>query len=162
MNWEAINASAEMVGAIAVFISLVYLAVQVRQSTGMISSNLELSRLAAFEQNVQAGNAARDAFILNPEVAGLFLTGCRGLEQLTEVQRFRFLMLLRNLFSSMQGAYVRQLTLTHDPDEFSGTASVIDELLANPGIRQFVRGQSHDWRPEFRELVEQRLARFAD
>ena len=33
MNWEAIGAIAELTGALAVFLTLVYLAVQIRQNT---------------------------------------------------------------------------------------------------------------------------------
>ena len=36
MNWEAIGATGEVVGAVAVFATLVYLAIQIRQNTASL------------------------------------------------------------------------------------------------------------------------------
>ncbi|TXS95956.1 hypothetical protein FV139_00125 [Parahaliea maris] len=157
MDWEALGASAELIGAVAIFISLVYLGVQIRQNTQMIASNMEATRLAAFERNVESGNRSRELMLLYPELGELFLKGCKDLDALDGKERFRFVLLLRNLFSSIQGAYIRQLTLSHDPEEFAGSARVIDELVANPGVRQYIERSDPDWRPEFRALVEERL-----
>ncbi len=161
INWDALGASAELIGAVAIFISLVYLAMQIRQNTHMISQNMESTRLAAFERNVEAGNRSRELLLLNPELTRLFLKGGRGLDALDPEERFRFGLLLRNLFSSMQGAYVRQLKLGHDPDEFTGTERVVDELLANRGVREYLAEHTLDWRPEFRSLVAERMRRFS-
>jgi hypothetical protein len=43
MNWDAIGAIAEMLGASAVFLSLIYLAVQIRGSTNQASAQMFLS-----------------------------------------------------------------------------------------------------------------------
>lgn len=158
MDWEAVGASAELIGAVAIFVSLVYLGVQIRQNTEMISRNMEATRLAAFERNVESGNRSRELMLLHPDLGELFLKGCKGLDALDGKERFRFTLLLRNLFSSIQGAYLRQLTLSHDPEEFAGSARIIDELVANPGVRQYIERSSLDWRPEFRAMVEARLA----
>jgi len=63
-EWAAL---AEIVGAVAVVASLVYLAVQIRQNTHGLSMSLKSTELAAFERNVDAGNRIREIFILNPE-----------------------------------------------------------------------------------------------
>ena len=67
----------------------------------------------------------------------------------------------RNIFSSMQGAYVRQLSLEHDPHGVEGIATAVDELLSNQGVRQVITSIKPDWRPEFRKFVDLRLAAFA-
>ena len=43
MNWEAISAVSEIVGAIAVVISLIYVATQIRQNTKMMRSGAKQS-----------------------------------------------------------------------------------------------------------------------
>ena len=75
MNWEAISAIGEAVGAIAVVISLVYLAVQIRQNTRQIANSIEATRLDAFERNIESGNRTREFFLLNPELAELYGRG---------------------------------------------------------------------------------------
>jgi len=137
-----------------------YLAVQIRQNTRQISSNIEATRLAAFEHNIESGNRIRELYILHPELSELFLKATKQYQDLSSTDRFRFSMLLRNTFSSMQGAYVRQLSLEHDPYGVEGIETVMDELLSNQGVRQVITSIKPDWRPEFRKFVDSRLALF--
>ena len=37
---------------------------------------------------------------------------------------------------------------------------MLDELLASPGVREWLATNQPDWRPEFESLVEERLAEF--
>ena len=67
-------------------------------------------------------------------------------------------MLLRNVFSAAQAAYVRQLSVEHDPRAFEGIAHVIDEILVNRGAREWLKNTEPNWRPAFREIVDERLA----
>ena len=60
MNWDAVGAIAEVIGAIAIFVSLVYLAVQIRQSTQQAARALKANELAAFERNIESGNRIRE------------------------------------------------------------------------------------------------------
>ncbi len=153
-DWGAIG---EIVGALAVVASLIYLAVQIRQNTRQISLSLESSKLAAFEQNVESGNRAREVLIADPAVAGLFLKGVADYRNLPPVDRFRCNMLFRNLLSAIQGGYIRQLTVGGDPEHFEGAEKILDSLLENPGIRQWLEDIEPDWRPEFTDLVKARI-----
>ena len=63
-EWAAL---AEIIGAVAVVASLIYLAVQVRQNTHELSMSLRSTELAAFERNVESGIRIRELFILNPD-----------------------------------------------------------------------------------------------
>tara|TARA_B110000858_G_scaffold89247_1_gene103084 strand:- start:5179 stop:5370 length:192 start_codon:yes stop_codon:yes gene_type:complete len=62
MNWDAISAIGEIIGATAVVVSLVYLAVQIRQNTRQISSSIKAAQLSAFERNIESGNQIRGFF----------------------------------------------------------------------------------------------------
>ena len=162
MNWEAVGAIAEAIGVIAILVSLVYLAVQIRQSTEQFTRGVEATELAAFERNIESGNHLRELLILHPELAELMLKGFKGYKVLDRAEKFRFGLLLRNMFSGMQGAYIRQLSVKHDPIEFEGTARVIDELLAYLGTREWLETTTPDWRPEFRKLVDERLVQIKE
>ena len=55
MNWEAVGATGEVIGAIAVFATLIYLAIQIRQSTKATQSVAELEaskQLADFTRRI--------------------------------------------------------------------------------------------------------------
>jgi len=157
MNWEAVGAIAESVGAIAIFVSLVYVAMQIRQNTQQFSRSVEANELAAFERNIESGNRIRELLLRNPDLLELLLKGYKSYKNLNAAERVRFGLLLRNVFSAMQGAYIRQLFLKHDPLDFAGSAGVIDEILANRGAREWLETNEPDWRPVFRKFVDQRL-----
>ena len=157
MNWEAVGAIAEAIGVIAIFVSLVYVAVQIRQSTEQFARGVKATELSAFERNIESGNHLRELLILHPELAELLLKGFESYKDLDRAEKFRFGLLLRNMFSGMQGAYIRQLSVKHDPIEFEGTARVIDELLTHRGTREWLEKTTPDWRPEFRKLIDERL-----
>ena len=154
-DWGAIG---EMVGGVAVLISLIYLALQIRQNTREVSRGVEATRLDAFERSVASGNRIRELLILNPDLASLFLRGAQDFHALDRNEKFRMNMLLRNMFSEFQSAYVRQRTWSADPEGHSGQAKTIDSILVNPGVRQWISEANADWRAEFRTFVEERLA----
>jgi hypothetical protein len=153
-DWGAIG---DIVGALAVVASLIYLAVQIRQNTRQISLNLESSKLAAFEQNVESGNRAREVLITNPAVAALFIKGLSDYRSLPPTDKFRCNMLFRNLLSAIQGGYIRQLSIGGDPEQFEGTQKMLDSLLENAGLLQWLEDVEPDWRPEFADLVAARI-----
>ena len=154
-DWGAIG---DLVGGVAVIVTLIYLALQVRQNTRQFSRTVEATQLAAFERNVESGNRLRELLLLHPDLIALLLKGYDSYKELDTSEKIRFGMLLRNIFSAMQGGYVRQLSVVHDPGGFEGMARVIDEILVNRGAREWLENNEPDWRPEFREFVDERLA----
>ena len=158
MNWDAVGAIAESIGAIAVVLSLIYVAVQIRQNTQQFSRSVEANQLAAFERNVESGNRIREIMILHPELAELLLSGFKNYKEFSRSEKFRFGLLLRNIFSGIQGGYIRQLSVEHDPTGFEGIGRVLDDVLVNPGVRDWLDETSPDWRPAFRDFVDARLS----
>jgi len=156
-EWAAI---AEIVSAIAVIASLVYLAVQIRQNTHELQMNLRATELAAFERNVETGNRIRELFILNDEVAELYTRGMKSYTDLAGSEKMRFGMILSNVFSALQGAYVRQLTYGNDPENFSGSERVLDSLIRQSSVRDWLARNDPDWRPQFAAMVRSRVKEF--
>ncbi len=153
-DWGALG---EIIGAIAVVASLVYLAIQIRQNTNQIAQGIETERLAAFERNVEAGNRIRELMIVNPDVADLVVRGSRDYQELSGTDKMRYELLMSNVFSGMQGAYVRHLSLGSDPQGFAGSLRKLDAYLVRPGVRAWLDQAEPDWRPEFSVLVKERL-----
>ena len=54
MNWDAIGAIAELLGAVGVIASLVYLAGQIRHSREQMSQNTQALRTASYQQLFQS------------------------------------------------------------------------------------------------------------
>ncbi len=142
--------------------SLVYLAVQIRQNTHGLSMSLKSTELAAFERNVEAGNRIREIFILNPDVSELFARGKSSYTDLGSSEKIRFGMLLSNVLSAFQGAYIRQLTYGNDPENFAGGELLMDSYIRCSGVRDWLSSNNPDWRPQFAALVQRRVRMFDD
>jgi len=158
-EWAAI---AEIVSAVAVVASLIYLAVQIRQNTNGLRMSLRSTELAAFERNVEAGNRVREIFILNPDVSELYARGLKSYADLDGSDKMRFGMVLSNVFSALQGAYVRQLTYGNDPANFAGSERTLDSLIRCRGVRDWLSHNNPDWRPQFTAMVQRRVKVFED
>ena len=83
MNWEAISAICEVVGSIAVVLTLIYLAVQIRQNTHSDQST-------ALEGTVNTAIANRQAIYESAEMTNIINRGMRDHEDLDEDELFRF------------------------------------------------------------------------
>ena len=92
MDWIAVGAIAEIVGAIAVVLTLIYLAYQVRNNTGM-------ARRASTAEAVAAMRTFNASLVDNPEVGELTQRGISlGLGNLTDEERVPFTIVMFNLF----------------------------------------------------------------
>lgn len=93
MNWEAVGAVAELVGAIAVVVSLLYVASQVRESTRQ-------ARRDATRELASRISDVSLAVATNPELGGLLVTGGADLSRLSPGDQARFRGLMNSLFQT--------------------------------------------------------------
>ena len=83
MNWEMISAIGQMLGAIGVIISIVYLAAQIR------TQNKESQRQAMNALTTHWSDVNR-TLVENPEMAVLWLRGLRSFDDLDAKSKLRF------------------------------------------------------------------------
>ena len=101
MDWEAIGAIAEMLGAVAVLGTLVYLAIQVREG------NKE-SRLALTNNIAQQYNAFLQHIAQSEELSQLWVQALDGdLDALDNMARSRAVMLMGNILRICEAAYLQ-------------------------------------------------------
>ena len=83
MNWEIINAVGQMLGAVGVIISIIYLAAQIR------NQNKE-SRRAAMNVLTTHWSDLNRTLVENPEMAVLWLRASRSFDELDGPSKLRF------------------------------------------------------------------------
>lgn len=88
MNWDAIGAVGELVGAVAVVVTLVYLALQIRHNTNQ-------SRASSHHAISDSLNQLNMMFGQSGEMSELWLSGLQDRSSLTDVQRWQFDSILR-------------------------------------------------------------------
>ena len=151
-DWGAIG---EIVGAIAVVASLIYLAIQIRQNTAQISRSIESDRFAAFERNATSGNRWRELLLVNKDLADLFTRGARSYRDLDPAERFRFGLLMRNTFSDVQVAFIRNQHVGKEDRNSGGFEHIVTGLFEHPGILEWIERSDVDWHPEFKAAVKE-------
>jgi hypothetical protein len=130
MNWGAVGAFAELVGAAGVIGSLLYLAAQVRTSNRAAAVQAKLA-------STQFLNDFMDLLIERPELNQLMQKGRRSLESLSpdEYQQFSNMSLKAFWFFSAGHFQLRRQTLAES--EWFEVRAVIDYWLRSQGCRDW-------------------------
>lgn len=128
MNWDAVGAVAELLGAIGVIATLVYLSIQIRNSTNVDRANIRANLTEGTQK-------ALELAIANSEL--LIKTG--SAEPLLPEERLRLTMCNRFLFRSYENyAYQYSLGLFEE-SEWEGVIKAIEGTLREPYAQE-------DWR----------------
>ncbi len=90
MNWDAIGAIAELLGAIGVIASLVYLATQIRHSRDQMSQNTQAMRAGSYQSFFQNLDEVAARSSSGPEYAKAVRLGSADLDQLSEEEAFYY------------------------------------------------------------------------
>jgi hypothetical protein len=97
MNWEALGAIGEIVGAVAVVLTLGYLAVQIRQNTTSVRATSRLE--------IASGWRAHNRQMLDPAVNHAYGVGLRAYPDMPYEERSIFVILIGDHAVFFQGAF---------------------------------------------------------
>lgn len=146
MNWEAAGAIGEIVGAIGVILTLVYLAVQIRQNTASLKSS-------TLQGMLEASAGLHDLCASDAELGRIFLKGVQDQSSLTEEEfpRFQFLMMsfLRRLETIYNQGNSGQVS---DADWLGVKVSSLD-ILARPGAQEWWHSNQNRFSPSFADWL---------
>ena len=125
MNWDAIGAIGEIIGAVAVLVTLIYLATQIRQNT-------EQARLNSI-QSVNASNDSAFEPIYIPENSLIFTKGQSSYSSLSEHEKLVFNMLMTRLIASFDSTTYQYLQGSYNQELYFGTAEFYSSFIKSPG-----------------------------
>jgi hypothetical protein len=110
VNWEAISAIGQIVGAFAVVISLIYVAVEVRRNT-------RASRLTAMRSMSDAFNRWVQQLAVHPHLTEVFYRGIHDFQSLEGTDLVRFSSLMTQAFRNSEefAKFINQLQQTAKP-----------------------------------------------
>ena len=137
MNWTVIASIAEVISAVGVIISLLYLAVQVKHST------LQARYAGAHEINATT-NSLMMLLASDRNVAELWSKGLSDFELLDVVDRVRFSCLMLNLTYGWDVAYQRYDAALLDKWGLQRTILSMPELALTPGFQAWYKLR-RDW-----------------
>jgi hypothetical protein len=163
MNWDAIGAIAETLGAVGVIASLVYLAGQIRHSREQMERNTLATQGASFQQwDDSLQGTVMEGVNLLPAVDSLARLGLADFEQLGEEDSFRFAFWITSLVRRYDAAYYQYRTGMLDEDRWKMCRGDLGAWFSNTGAVQWWRSSDGVCSPEFVALVEEILAEEPD
>ncbi len=134
----------EFLGGVAVVVSLVYLALQIRQNTRQVVQNTRTVHRESTRAFQEDANAWRSYLIQSPEIAELYRRGLRHPDELDPGEWLRFRMLMQGLFEHWRFAY-----LTREDAEFASTwEPFLEQTLDEPGGARYWETARANFPPE--------------
>ena len=149
MDWQAIGAIGEITGAFAVVLTLLYLAVQLKQNTGALRSTSW--------QAVQDAEQRFDSLLVNdPKLIALFLKGnTDGMDSLDTSERFQYFLIAKQLVDQFQTHhYQYELGMIEEAWWQTWISQYEEEIESSQGFRDMVKERYPHLRPSFREFVD--------
>ncbi len=149
MNWEAIGAVGEILGAIAVFASLIYLATQIKaqikQQRKSTIDSLTENWLSALETQTQ------------PEVADVWTRGMFDFEALSLAEKAQFSSVVGRIFRISEGFFLSHEDGDIDDEQWEGQSAMVADITMHPGVVAAWNNRKHWYSKSFRDYVERTI-----
>jgi hypothetical protein len=150
VNWDAIGAVGEVLGAAGVIISLLYLAVQIR-------GDARAKRASAVHEQSGAYRDFLQTLANDGELADIYLRGVRDFDSVKDADLIRFSSALGFLFRVFDEAFFQWKEGHLDPHVWLGFESPIADMVAYPGVRDWWAGRSHWYSIPFQEFIQSKI-----
>jgi len=150
LDWNAVGAIGETIGAIAVLVTLIYLSLQVRQNT---ASNQNIAI-----QTISAHNAEWLSLVTaDAEVARIYQMGSKDLGSLEDEDLGRFTSLMAHFFRLYETQYHLHLNGAIPADLWEGSVNTLKLGLQLKGRRDFWKLSKHVFSPAFVRFVDSEI-----
>jgi hypothetical protein len=148
MNWEAVGAVGEIVGAVAVVATLIYLARQMNQNSSALRSTTaqRANEMAISVYNPIAAN--------EDGLAELLLRGLQDPKALSDLEMARFTAHWQSSFFTWQNWFYQYKTGEFDDGIFLGFSRLFTEVLRTPGLQDYWSHRRQYFSDEFRDFLE--------
>src|SRR6478609_3318960 len=146
MNWDAISAISQLISSIAVVVSVLYLAVQLRSST-------RVARVAAMDAAAAALRDVTKPLMENAELAKLWRTGLENLETLSAEDQARFFHAVHQFLKALETIHYHYFYGLLDPQLWEGWRELLHHYICTPGIEYYLSRRSAVFSERFRKFI---------
>ena len=150
MDWAAIGAVGELLGAAGVIVTLLYLAAQVRANTRSL-------RASMFQAGSDASARITLALGSDPQVALVFQKGLSGVEELTPGEVAQFQYLFHSVVRQLENGHFQFQNGTMDRENWLGWVETLRGILGSPGGQRMWTAVRPRMRRRFVEFVEREV-----
>ena len=151
MNWEAIGALAELLGALAVFITVAFLAVQMRQNTRALrSESMNNASMSTQTWYLQLGT--------NPQSVEIWLKGMQTPDECSQAEYAQFVTQLQAMLLGHQATFRLGMRGALDTDIRESLNRILLNLKDQPGFKQFWGERGDQFDTPFRRFIDEIIA----
>jgi hypothetical protein len=150
MNWDAIGAIGELLGAAGVIASLVYLALQIRQNSHVVQSSIIES---------VTGRSAEQArfFVSDRRLSRVVRHGLTDPDKLDDDDVGEFLLLLMSMLRDTENVYYQYRQGLLPEEAYHSARNVSSVWIKSPLFPEWWASRKVVFHPTFREFVEATL-----
>ena len=152
MNWDMLSAIGQVVAAIGVILSLIYLAIQIREQ------NRERRRAGVNILTAQWSDLVKSAQE-SREFAVLFLQGIRSFHGLDAPSKLRFSAFFTRFTRNCEGMYIYYRDGTLEKALWDEVERTMIDYFAYPGVKEWWDTRKWWVTDEFRAVVEAIIAK---
>ena len=143
---------AEIVGAIAVVVSLVYVGVGIRQNTEVVQ--------VANHQALVAMDMEKNASLRDQEFAAIYVLAREDYEQLSKFQRSQYESFIADTLNMWEFAYITYSNDAMDETIWTGWDGFYRTELSAEPFQKFWDGGRENFSPKFRTYVDSILSSY--
>ena len=161
MNWDAVGAIAESIGALGVILTLIYLSTQVRQNTAQMRNAAKDVRLDSFDRTIETFSRHRE-YLTRDGNADLYARGLESYEGLSVAEKIRFCAIIEEYFFAFQGLYLRVLEDRYDRSLWRSQMRGAAALIKSTGGKEWWEDRRYRFTHGFISETETIAAELAD
>ena len=151
MDWNAVGAIANLVGACGVMVSLIYLGIQIRQNT-------RTEQARAF-QAIFANFTAQNLVMFGPQNIDVVICGMRDFNSLSGRDKLRFDHLMMGYFNALEATIFSKTAFLLGDDTLENWAYALrTRFLPYPGVRDWWNEAKSIFTPETRAWIEKQIS----
>jgi len=146
MNWDAISAVSQLVGSIAVVLSVLYLALQVHRST-------RVAKLATQDAAATALREVTKPFMDNAELERIWRIGLEDIDALSVEERARFFHAAYQFLKAFETIHFHYVYGLMDKQLFEGWHGLLRHYIAARGMAEYWKLRPDVFSERFRNFV---------
>ena len=146
MNWDAISAVSQLVGSIAVVVSVLYLAVQLRSST-------RVARVAAQDAAAAALRDITKPFMENAELGRVWRIGLEDFQSLSADDQARFFHAAHQFLKAIETIHFHYVYGLLDAQLWQGWRELLRHYIATPGLDYYITLRGAVFSERFRKFL---------
>jgi len=154
VTWQDLGNLGEFVSAVAVVISLIYLAFQIRQNTSQIDQNTKAVRAAAIDSSVSHVMDARKAIFESEALTHLYHVGGNDPLSLSEEELIRYRLLIHNAIWSLWNTFSQSRNAELPIETWDAQIPMLRRIFSTAGGLWFWSNFGHEFEQSFQDEVK--------